>query len=487
MSTLIDTSPPRNAPGAAAASPASARVDGWSARRATRIRWAWLGTTIALAISLVVGAHINYRGVTDAAATVNRGQAELFEYAQRQTFNPRQEFTTAKLDSFVQAHFAAGLRYFAFVDSEGNTVLSAGTAAAPVDRSELTPSFANSHALERVNGRLRALYVRPPLRRAVSDSDSTVVVWLGGRGGGGGGGGGGPSANDRKDFDRRGGDRGGRGRGGGPFFEVMEFVPVGPSLVARAHEALVLAWIGAAILTLATLLFWRTSLRYDAVRQRLEEQRRLALLGEMSAVLAHEIRNPLASLKGHAQLLAERMSDGSPEKRKADRVVDEAKRLEVLTNDLLDFARSGPLDLRSVDPAAVLQASVADLPQGSVIIDSSRAPSSWVLDERRFGYAVLSNLLRNAVQASPPNRPAQASVFVENGSLVYVVQDHGDGLPAGQEERIFDPFFTTRTTGTGLGLALARRIVELHGGTISAENSSFGGAMFRVEVPRRSE
>jgi two-component system sensor histidine kinase HydH len=67
------------------------------------------------------------------------------------------------------------------------------------------------------------------------------------------------------------------------------------------------------------------------------------------------------------------------------------------------------------------------------------------------------------------------------------VQDHGEGLPAGQEERIFDPFFTTRTTGTGLGLALARRIVELHGGHISAENSSFGGAVFRVVIPRRAE
>ena len=266
----------------------------------------------------------------------------------------------------------------------------------------------------------------------------------------------------------------------------MEFVPVAPSLVSRAHSAFVLAWVGAAILTLATLLFWRTSLRYEAIRQRLEEQRRLALLGEMSAVLAHEIRNPLASLKGHAQLLAERMSDGTPEKRKADRVVDEAKRLEVLTNDLLDFARSGPLDLRRVDPAAVLRAAAAELPQGSIVVDTSRAPESWLLDERRFGYAVLANILRNAVQASPPNRPAQASVSVENGSLVYLVHDHGEGLPAGDEERIFDPFFTTRTTGTGLGLALARRIVELHGGRISAANAATGGAIFRVELPARA-
>jgi two-component system sensor histidine kinase HydH len=437
---------------------------------------------MALAIALVVGSWVNYGGVANAAATVNRGQADLFENAQRQTFQP-QEYTVARLDSFVQAHSTAGLRYFGFVDSEGTMLLSAGTPAEPLERvGPLTPSFAIAHPLEQVNGRMRALYMRPPLRRVV-DSLSPTPKWVGGRGGNGGGDGprGDGRQGQRPDFGRNDGPRGQRG----PFFEVMEFVPIGPSLVSRAHRALVLAWIGAGILTLATLLFWRTSLRYDAIRQRLEEQRRLALLGEMSAVLAHEIRNPLASLKGHAQLLAERMSEGTPEKRKADRVVDEAKRLEVLTNDLLDFARSGPLDLRRVDPAAILRAAASDLPQGSVVIDSSRAPESWLLDERRFGYAVLANILRNAVQASPANRPAQASVSAENGSLVYVIRDHGEGLPAGREERIFDPFFTTRTTGTGLGLALARRIVELHGGQLSAENSSTGGAVFRVELPQR--
>jgi len=478
MSTVIEASPARDAH-TIAGSAVAAHRDGWTVARATRVRWIWLGTTMALAIALVVGAWVNYRGVANAAATVSRGQAEFFENAQRQTFNSRQELTVARLDSFVQAHSAAGLRYFAFIDTEGKTVLSGGTPVEPLEKiAPLTATFAIAHPLERVNGRLRAVYIRPPLRRVLEGPDSTPA-WISGRGGGGDGQRGGGSPGDARSQRT--------GRGSGPFFEVMEFVPVAPALVSRAHQALVLAWIGAAILTLATLLFWRTSLRYDAIRQRLEEQRRLALLGEMSAVLAHEIRNPLASLKGHAQLLAERMADGTPEKRKADRIVDEAKRLEILTNDLLDFARSGPLDLHRVDPAAVLRAAAADLPQGTVVIDASNAPETWLLDERRFAYAVLANILRNAVQASPPNRPAEASVSVENGSLVYVVRDHGDGLPPGQEERIFDPFFTTRTTGTGLGLALSRRIVELHGGHISAENASTGGAVLRVELPPRDD
>jgi two-component system sensor histidine kinase HydH len=465
MSAVIDAPPASGAQSGASASTV-AGTDGWSAQRANRIRWVWLGTTITLAAALVVGSYVNYRGVADAAATVNRGQAEVLQFAQQQTFRRDQPFTVARLDSFVQAHQASGLRYFGVIDSSGDIVVSGGVPTSPPNaEGPLTLAYVTSHKLVEVEGRLRAYYPRPPLRRGVFGADSAAAWFSGGRGGGGGGGG---------------------PRGGGPFFEMMEFVPVAPALVSRAQRSLILAWIGAGLLTLATLLFWRTSTQYDSVRQRLEEQRRLALLGEMSAVLAHEIRNPLASLKGHAQLLAEKLPEGTPEKRKADRVVDEAKRLEVLTNDLLDFARSGPIDFRRVDPGALLRACAVDLPSAAITVDTTNAPDSWYLDERRFSYAVLANLLRNAVQASPAERPAEARVFVENGALTFTVRDHGDGLPAGQETRIFDPFFTTRTTGTGLGLALARRIVELHGGSISARNADGGGAIFRVELPPRT-
>src|SRR5262249_58072674 len=96
------------------------------------------------------------------------------------------------------------------------------------------------------------------------------------------------------------------------------------------------------------------------------------------------------------------------------------------------------------------------------------------------------NLRRNAVQASPPDHPPEARVALENGGLVFTVRDFGVGLPDGKAERIFDPFFTTRTSGTGLGLAVARRIAELHGGRIVAANGVGGGALFRVELPRKS-
>src|SRR6185295_17614157 len=206
--------------------------------------------------ALVVGSYVNYRGVADAAATVNRGQAEVLQFAQKQTFRQDQPFTVARLDSFVQAHQASGLRYFGVIDSSGETIVSGGVPTSPPNaEGPLTPAYVSSHQLIGVDGRLRAYFLRPPVRRGVFGADSAAAWFSGGRGGGGSGGGRGAA------------------RGGGPFFEMMEFVPVAPALVSRAQLSLVLAWIGAGLLTLATLLFWRTSTQYDAARQRLEEQR----------------------------------------------------------------------------------------------------------------------------------------------------------------------------------------------------------------------
>ncbi|MGH7555658.1 MAG: histidine kinase dimerization/phospho-acceptor domain-containing protein [Longimicrobiales bacterium] len=97
----------------------------------------------------------------------------------------------------------------------------------------------------------------------------------------------------------------------------------------------------------------------------------------MSAVLAHEIRNPLTSLKGHAQLLAERLDDSNGQRRRADRIVAEAQRLESLTSDLLDFARSGPIDLQPARPVELLESSVHDVDPDGFNIETRGAPASW--------------------------------------------------------------------------------------------------------------
>ncbi|MGD2116635.1 MAG: ATP-binding protein [Acidobacteriota bacterium] len=244
---------------------------------------------------------------------------------------------------------------------------------------------------------------------------------------------------------------------------------------------------GAASLALVVVAvgLWRFSVREERLKERVERDRRLASLGEMAAVLAHEIRNPLTAMKGHAQLLAERLGPESAEKRKADRVVREAVRLEELTADLLSFIRSEQVEREAVDPARILRTAAEEVAPERIELETGGAPEAWSLDPRLMRQA-LGNLLRNALQASPDGTPAEASATTEEGALVYRVRDRGPGVPEGERARIFEPFYTTRTRGTGLGLAVARRIVELHGGEIDTANHPDGGAVFRVTIPAGS-
>jgi len=228
----------------------------------------------------------------------------------------------------------------------------------------------------------------------------------------------------------------------------------------------------------AALWLGRWVLRREALERKAERDRRLASLGEMSAVLAHEIRNPLASLKGNAQLLAAALPQGEKSRAKAERVVDEAVRLEQLINDLLQFVRTGEIRRAPVDPAALVR-EAAESVAGEVTVDTAGAPAQWTLDAGRIRQVIV-NLVDNAVAAGPP---ATASVRARDGKLVIEVADHGPGIPEEDRERIFEPFFTGKTQGTGLGLAVARRVIEQHGGTIAVHENPGGGALFRAEIP----
>lgn len=262
------------------------------------------------------------------------------------------------------------------------------------------------------------------------------------------------------------------------------FVGVEPRPMAElhdlAHENGALGAIAATAFVLLGLVVFRYGRHREALERRLEHGRRLASLGQMSAVLAHEIRNPLTSLKGHAQLLARALPEGDPTRVKADLVIEEAVRLEHLTRDLLEFARTGAIRREPVDPAALLRDAAASAAPDRVRVDDRAAPARWALDPERIRQ-VLLNLLENAAAAA--DGPVEARVHEQAGRLVYTVRDRGPGLPAADLDRIFEPFYTTRASGTGLGLAVSRRIVELHGGTIAARNVTGGGAELTVELP----
>jgi len=438
-------------------------------------RLGWMITAVAMAAVLVIGAWLNYRVVRAAVDTLNLGQAELLGNAMRL---PRgQELDSVSLQEILDTHAAAGLRYVAVIGPDDSIVAEAGTRTAPLTRP--APSMDFGARVIAVGDRMRAFQPRPPTRPSRGPGERPEPP---------------PERPEgevrpegaQPDAGQEGADRPDRGERREPFREmywsVVEFDPVAAEVLAGGRRNLGLSALAAALLLSLAALSWRAWERYESARRTLEEQQRLAVLGQMSAVLAHEIRNPLASLKGNAQLVAEKLPEDSPDRKRVARVVSEAQRLEALTADLLDFARTGPVQLSDADPMDLTRQLIEDVDGGPFELETRGAPRTWRLDPARVRQALL-NVLMNARQASGSGT---VEVLVDQGAdeLVFEVTDSGTGLPEGEEGRIFDPFFTTRTNGTGLGLAVARAAVEKHGGRIDAKNREGGGAVFRIAIPK---
>jgi len=254
-------------------------------------------------------------------------------------------------------------------------------------------------------------------------------------------------------------------------------------LAWRANVTLVVSLLAALVLMGLCAVFWRISRNAEKASVQLEHDRQLKVLGQMSAVLGHEIKNPLASLKGHVQLLLEKLPFDHAGRKGAEVVLRETMRLEELSRQVLEFARTGAVARENTDPVGVVRAAMDTLGGDDIQLQVSSAPASWRLDAARME-EVLVNLLRNARDASPAGQTIDVRVDgLADRWLLIEVRDRGEGIAPGEEDRVFEPFYTRRVKGTGLGLALARRIVEGHGGTITARNHSDGGAVFSVRLP----
>ena len=272
------------------------------------------------------------------------------------------------------------------------------------------------------------------------------------------------------------------------FLRVAERMGGGaPDLLADLERGglnvLIGGGVGAAVVVAGTLVFLSFVRRRDQAQVDAAQEAQIALLARMSGVLAHELRNPLTSAKGHTQLLVEMLGDGARAQQKAQYVVKELVRLEALTDKLLTFARSGHIKRQPVDPAQLVKTAAARLDSASppVVVSAEAAPATWSLDPRAMEQ-VLVNLLRNGVQAQGEEQaPLEVSIGSRGKQLYVTVRDHGPGLPEGVE--LFTPFATTKIAGTGLGLALCRQVVRAHGGRISLANHPDGGALAEILLP----
>lgn len=199
------------------------------------------------------------------------------------------------------------------------------------------------------------------------------------------------------------------------------------------------------------------------LREQVALKRNLESLGEMSAGLAHEFKNAIATLQAYAQLL------------ESEELLNEVRNLSSMVTAFLNFARPQPLHLEDVELGSLIEECASEL-KLNLIMDVDR--SIVQADERMLRQAVL-NILRNAAEAVQDH----GSVFVNVRDGVIEVRDTGPGIPADQLSKIFIPFFTTKPKGHGIGLALAHRIVTEHGGTLTAANHPDGGAVFTIKLP----
>jgi signal transduction histidine kinase len=231
----------------------------------------------------------------------------------------------------------------------------------------------------------------------------------------------------------------------------------------------------------------KRSLRMEAVEAR---ERQWALLGRMSAALAHDIRNPLGSIKGLAQLLNEKPRLEGRLTSYVETIVKEAARLEKLVGDLLIFAkpkqpqpRSFPLGEMLGDIAALFEERF-QIARVRMSIDDESNQLSLRTDYDLLK-RVLINLVENSLLAMPEGGILRISGRQEPilKRVALRLEDEGESLPA-EGERLFEPFFTTRTSGTGLGLAISRQIIERLGGTIQLENRPVRGASCTILLPQ---
>jgi PAS domain S-box-containing protein len=218
----------------------------------------------------------------------------------------------------------------------------------------------------------------------------------------------------------------------------------------------------------------------------LREQAALARLGEMAAVVAHEVKNPLAGIRGALQVIGGRMPESSRDRGIIGEIVQRLDSLNDIVHDLLVFARPREPKLAPVVLAELIESTAALLKKdpthaGAQVSVSGDRPTITADAEQL--QIVMLNLLLNAAQAAGAGGQVRVSVATGDGLCRIAVADSGPGIPAEIRDRIFEPFFTTKHRGTGLGLPTAKRVIERHHGDLAVTCPPQGGTIVTVTLP----
>lgn len=341
------------------------------------------------------------------------------------------DFWQTLLNSSHEAH-SRSVRYMALVDQEGNTLASSGTPE--------PDAYIFEEPLGRPRGRHR-------------DMSPTPSGW--------------------------------RIRIGLDWSET-DFIRRQASLQLTVSALSLIALVGLSIALVRMLN------KFFDLQAREAAETQLRSLGVMSASLAHEIRNPLGSIKGLTQLAQEELPPDHAAHPQLRTVVSETERLERLVSDLLDFAKPRTPDIREFDLGTLISEirEMLDprVQMARITLHLAIASQPFIVRSDPAGLRqVLLNVLINAIDATPENGEIALSAEWRDGrrAMIIAIDDSGPGLAGRNPEDLFRPFATTKTRGTGLGLAISRQIVENLGGTLVLENSPRGGARCSMMLPMK--
>ncbi len=253
------------------------------------------------------------------------------------------------------------------------------------------------------------------------------------------------------------------------------------------------AKLQAASISLTVLILWimgyffiRAVRRSEKLSSVMAEKERLAVVGEMAAVLAHEIRNPLGSIKGFAQYLFEK---GSEDKADLGIIIEEAGRLERLTEDLLLYARPSEVRVETfnlsdpIDEVMKLLAESDRAKQMSRNIKAELPGDITVVSDKEKLKQILSNLLQNAAEAIDAQGHVQLGARRTGDKIIIIVSDDGCGMDAEIKARAFSSFFTTKAKGTGLGLTIVDKLTQALGGRIELQSEPARGTVVTITLP----
>ncbi|MDR1655618.1 MAG: HAMP domain-containing histidine kinase [Treponema sp.] len=282
---------------------------------------------------------------------------------------------------------------------------------------------------------------------------------------------------------------------GGKYF----YIDIAHPAYRRTHTLLALAVPVWELAFLALAFYFRQLyLRNREYRERIESQKNLVVLGTAASTLAHEIKNPLLSIRLQTGILEKMLSGtgkgeglGKEEgmgreegvgKEELILINEEVDRLSALVYRVNDFLRDAPGNAVPLNPADLLEETSQRLCGRNIVTEDSVKESRVSIDPVRLR-SVFENSIRNALEADGPEGEIKAVISREGGEIVIRIMDRGKGIEEKDKDRIFDPFYTTKSTGAGIGLSICKRFLEAAGGSIVLENRENGGAVAALKIP----